>query len=494
MTPDANPGRDLKVKLLHFEYTPPIVTERLALLFILPGRIAAPALEASLGNLLQLYPTAAGRLQREGDGVCIFCSGAGVPVTVLEAPEVDWDAVQQQDINIAAMRRGRDALMKVQITHCGTSHTLLGVTVAHVLADVAGIVLMLTSWVRLHRGETVKAPCFSRDIFRPPTPDKAKSCIANEVPQPSPRLHCPSLDMKRQIYRPKRSVAQLGATARGFLTFGLQLCTQGALCRMETVVLHIPPTSLARLKAQINALQPAGSEPLSANDVLTSLLRHAVRQVRGLPYDQDTLGSRWVGLLFNMRQVHVPADYFGNGSIVLYVPGQPKATARAPHSATLSNKHCCVSHSSYLQHGTIDHAEEVLRAVASTACDIRQAVVAARRPEVLAQMAGLLLSHGSASRTTRLRSRLMEVATYDAHLASWDDLYRAVGQLDFGMGAATHLLCQKLADDIEPWTGWWGRHAQSGDAYLHVMVPPVKVRAFRRCPVWKSMLPGAQFL
>ena len=39
-----------------------------------------------------------------------------------------------QDIDPGLLQQGTEALMKVQITHCGDDQTLLGITMAHVLA------------------------------------------------------------------------------------------------------------------------------------------------------------------------------------------------------------------------------------------------------------------------------------------------------------------------------------------------------------------------
>ena len=39
-----------------------------------------------------------------------------------------------QDIDTKLLQQGAEALMKVQITHCADTQTLLGITMAHVLA------------------------------------------------------------------------------------------------------------------------------------------------------------------------------------------------------------------------------------------------------------------------------------------------------------------------------------------------------------------------
>lgn len=59
-----------------------------------------------------------------------------------------------QDIDPGLLQQGAEALMKVQITHCGEDQTLLGVTMAHVLAgqrhpDSLAIDLLLSRHVDL---------------------------------------------------------------------------------------------------------------------------------------------------------------------------------------------------------------------------------------------------------------------------------------------------------------------------------------------------------
>lgn len=47
--------------------------------------------------------------------------------------------------------------------------------------------------------------------------------------------------------------------------------------------------------------------------------------------------------------------------------------------------------------------------------------------------------------------------------------------------------------DLQPWAGWWGQNPLTGEAYLHVSVPPGRQAAFKRCHLWQALLPGAHF-
>ncbi len=48
------------------------------------------------------------------------------------------DLSVMQDIDPQMLQQGDEALMKIQITHCDESQTLLGITMAHVLAGTPG--------------------------------------------------------------------------------------------------------------------------------------------------------------------------------------------------------------------------------------------------------------------------------------------------------------------------------------------------------------------
>ena len=58
-------------------------------------------------------------------------------------------------------------------------------------------------------------------------------------------------------------------------------------------------------------------------------------------------------------------------------------------------------------------------------------------PAVSAQQASQQLGHASQPLVRRMQRKLGLMATYDASLSSWQDLYRCVSWLDFGSGLAT---------------------------------------------------------
>ena len=55
--------------------------------------------------------------------------------------------------------------------------------------------------------------------------------------------------------------------------------------------------------------------------------------------------------------------------------------------------------------------------------------------------------------------------------------------------------CGLLQDrDLQPWAGWWGQNPLSGEAFLHINIPPGRQAAFKRCHLWNTLLPDAQFV
>ncbi|KAK9803384.1 hypothetical protein WJX72_003289 [[Myrmecia] bisecta] len=548
VTPTCPP----KVKLIPFEYKPPVIGERIALLFVLPGKVDATAWETSLGKLLEIFPTAAGRFQQKAEGAFILCNRAGVPVTFQQASELDWDAIHRQDrhiilqhtqdIDVAALLKGKEPLMKVQVTHCGESHTLLGVTVSHILTDVGGIALLLTSWAKIHGGETVQAPCIAREVVLPPALEKA-SC-GRKVSQastgadastgqqlaPAPVADEPGSGCEDSA--PNALSGEVCATngpdsgrkaarSAAELPRGRQVSpapdSEEAMSAGSEAMQASMAGDLAHAPHPASADEADGEAPLTAAgppeaisvdpaansrstdqpaqqypclDLMRQLYRpelssgHWVAAARGYVGFGAQLGKQGGLSRMETAVLRIPAASLAQlkgrinalrpVAIMLYTPGQ-RVALNLPGTGA---------------------ANVMLQTVACRACNIRQAVVAARTPAVAAEMLGMCLANLEAPRMTKLRTSVLAGSSYDACMSSWDDLYRAAGQLDFGTGVATHFMSHMLNAHahLHPYVGWWGRDARTGDAYLHVLVPPGKLAAFKQSGLWAAMLPGARFL
>lgn len=96
------------------------------------------------------------------------------------------------------------------------------------------------------------------------------------------------------------------------------------------------------LQDRINSLALSGPYTLSANDLLCSMLWHASCLVRNRT---NTTGI--FHMMFDLRQMHAPDDYFGNAHRVLSVLGEEPCVWSNGAFRSLSWCNCilCASHS-----------------------------------------------------------------------------------------------------------------------------------------------------
>ncbi|KAL3158418.1 hypothetical protein ABBQ38_010653 [Trebouxia sp. C0009 RCD-2024] len=446
-----------RIKLCNFDMKSPTLNERIAVVFAFPGHLAADALVLSLRSLLDRYPACCGRLSiGKGEGFLV-CNSAGVPVWEMcqeDAADTTGAAFARlaspftQDINPRLLQQGAEALMKIQITHCGEDQTLLGVTMAHVLADVGGLINFLKDWMSLHmqRGTAAPQPLFARNHVYP----------------------------VKQLSRQQSSISQQVVTVLHFCTtlfvyLGLifELLLQGGFSQHAPTILLIPLATLQGLKDRLNHSTMAGPYDMSSNDLLCSILWHVTCMVRQRS-ESDT-GKFYVPL--DLRQMHAPDAYFGNAHCVQSITD--------PDRQRITKRTC---------------REEEVTSVALTARVIKQAVVEARESKKSAQLILYQLEQLSLPLLGSVNSSLQMAVTYDGALSSWQELYRLVSCLDFGTGLATGCATLQSDRDLQPWAGWWGQNPLTGEAYLHVNVPPGKQAAFKSCHLWNALLPGAEFL
>lgn len=440
------------VQLCRLDLRKPTLTQRIAALFTFSGHLSAAGWQQSLSAVLEKYPVCCGRLQLRGTAGSIVSSFAGVPfyeAVQAEGIEDQQAALPQtaaaytQDINAEQMLAGNEVLLKVQITHCGESQTLLGITIAQVLSDLTGLVDLLKDWMSLHQQQsagTLPKPVFDRTKVQP-------------VQHISRRT-------------PVSSILHLLGMLGTYISVAWQLMWQGAYSKYHPTVLVIPSNTLQDFKDRINSLALSGPHRLSANDLLCAMLWHVVCLVRDR---SDSAGT--FHLPFDLRQMHVPDSYFGNAHCMMTVL-DPE---RAPIDAKTVNK------------------DDTEVSVVLTARLVRRAVIDARNEGKSAQVVSQQLKPPSPSWLTRTTARLDRTITHDASLASWQELYRSVSALNFGTGTAVALAAVRQDGEAQPWVGWWGQNPLTGKAYLHVNVPPRAQGSFKSCHLWDLLLPGAYF-
>ncbi|DBA89450.1 TPA: hypothetical protein ACH3X1_004081 [Trebouxia sp. C0004] len=379
------------VKLCTLDLKRPTLTERVAVLFTFPRHLSTAPWQRSLSDLLEKYPVCCGRLQFDGKDGYIACNSAGIPF--YEA--VRADAVSAHDAALPAtaiaftqvidaeqMLTGQEALLKVQVTHCGDNQTMLGITIAQVLSDLTGLVDLLKDWMKLHQQQLSQGlPEFDRQVVQP--------------------------GQKIDKRHPSSSILQLLGLFGAYIIVMFQFLWQGAFSAYPPTVLVIPSPTLQDFKDRINSLPLSGPYRLSSNDLLCSILWHVSCLVR------DRTGSSGTFYLpFDLRQMHVPDAYFGNAHSMLSVLDPD----RAPIDTTSVSK------------------EETEVSVVLTARLVRRAVVDARNEGKSAQEVSQQLKSPSSTWLSRTATLSDRVINHDASLASWQELYRLVSTLDFGAG------------------------------------------------------------
>ncbi|DBB03207.1 TPA: hypothetical protein ACH3X1_013294 [Trebouxia sp. C0004] len=288
------------VKLCTLDLRRPTLTERVAVLFTFPNHSSAASWQRSLQDLLEKYPVCCGRLQFDGKDGYIACSSAGIPfyeavqagvVNMHDAALPATATAFTQVIDIKQMLSGQEALLKVQVTHCGDNQTMLGITIAQVLS---GLVDLLKDWMKLHQQqlpEGLPMPEFDRQVVQP-------------VQKINKRL-------------PNSSILQLLGLFGAYISVMCQVLWQGAFSAYPPTVLVIPLPTLQDFKDRMNSLPLSGPHRLSSNDLLCSILWHVSCLVR-----DRTNSSGTFYLPFDLRQMHVPDAYFGNAHSMLSVLGE----------------------------------------------------------------------------------------------------------------------------------------------------------------------------
>lgn len=441
------------IKLCTLDLRRPTLTERVAVLFTFPRHSSAAPWQRSLQDLLEKYPVCCGRLQFDGDVGYIACNSAGIPfyeavrakaVNAHDAALPSTATACTQVIDAEQMLIGQEALLKVQVTHCGDDQTMLGITMAQVLSDFTGLVDLLKDWMKLHQqqlSQGLPMPVFDRQVVQPV--------------------------QKINKRRANSSFFQLLGLFGAYISVMSQFLWQGAFSAHSPTVLVIPSSTLQDFKDRINSLPLSGPHRLSSNDLLCSILWHVSCLVRDRT---DSSGTFY--LAFDLRQMHVPDAYFGNAHSMLSVLDPD----RAPIDTKSGSK------------------EETEISVVLTARLVRRAVVDARNVGKSAQEVSQQLKSPSSSWLSRTATQLDRVISHDASLASWQELYRLISALDFGAGMPIGLATAKQGSDTQPWTSWWGQNPLTGKAYLHVSVPPRAQKSFKTCHLWDMLLPGAYFV
>lgn len=401
-----------EIKLCNFDRKSPTLTERIAVVFAFPGHLSADALRLSLATLVERYPVCCGRLRFSGGDGFIVCNSMGLPVTEsCQDTEVDTTGeafapmagLYTQDIDPRGLLHGTEALMKIQVTYCDEAQTLLGISMAHVLADVGGLVNFLKDWMSVHTEQALAAP---------------EPLFARHHVYPVKQLSRQQSSISQQVI----TVLQFCSHLLTYLAMLIPFLLQGGFSTCAPTILVIPLTTLQGLKDRLNNTTMAGPHDMSSNDLLCSILWHVTCMVRHRT-DSDT-GTFYLPL--DLRQMHAPDAYFGNAQCV--------QTVTDPQRQRISKR--------------TRSEEDIETSVALTARVVKQTIIDARESKKSAQQILHQLEQLSLPLLEGLDSRLCKAITYDASLSSWQELYRIVSCLDFGTGLATGCATLQLVGHV----------------------------------------------